>query len=51
MTGNEDYSFEILFITRVLMEKTNKKPIRTNYLWANTVIISDVNDQCPVIEG
>ena len=51
MTGNEDYSFDILFITRELGEKNIKKPIRTKYLWANTVIIDDVNDRCPVIEG
>ena len=51
MTGNEDYSFDILFITQVLGGKTTKKPIRTKYLWANTVIIDDVNDRCPVIEG
>jgi|TARA_B110000914_G_scaffold96363_1_gene84674 hypothetical protein len=51
MAGNEDYSFDILFTTRVLRKKSNKKPIRTNYLWANTVVIEDVNDRCPVIEG
>jgi hypothetical protein len=51
MTGNEDYSFDILFTTRVLRKKTNKKPIRTNYLWANAVVIGDENDRCPVIEG
>ena len=40
-----------LTITRELGEKTMKKPIRTKYLWANTVIIDDVNHRCPVIEG
>jgi len=51
MAGNEDYSFDILFSTRVLRKKTKKTPIRTKYLWATTVVIEDVNDRCPVIEG
>lgn len=51
MTANEEYSFDILFITRELGEKTTKNSIRTKYLWANTVIIDDGDERCPLIEG
>tara|TARA_B110000444_G_scaffold216393_1_gene214845 strand:+ start:14953 stop:15108 length:156 start_codon:yes stop_codon:yes gene_type:complete len=51
MTANEEYSFDILFITRELGEKATKNSIRTKYLWANTVIIDDGDERCPLIEG
>jgi hypothetical protein len=51
MIGNENYSFEILFITRARRKNRPNAPIRTPYLWANAVVIDDVNDRCPVIEG
>jgi|TARA_B110000483_G_scaffold102048_1_gene124823 hypothetical protein len=31
--------------------KSKPKPNRTQYLWANAVIIDDEDARCPVIEG
>ena len=42
----------IVVTTKVYCVKNEKKPIKRNqYLWANSLIIDDVDDKCPVIEG
>ena len=51
MKRDERYLFEVLFQTQMLSKKKEKKPVRTSYLWANIVVIDDLEDRCPVIEG
>tara|TARA_B100001109_G_scaffold191949_1_gene158562 strand:+ start:804 stop:938 length:135 start_codon:yes stop_codon:yes gene_type:complete len=34
------------------LEQDKRKPItRNQYIWANSLIIDDIDDKCPVIEG
>ncbi len=51
MPEDEQYSFEVLFRAQILSIKKDKKPVRTSYLWANMVLVDDLDDRCPVIEG
>jgi len=42
----------IVVTTKVYYLKREKKPIKRNqYIWANSLIINDLDDKCPVIEG
>tara|TARA_B100001094_G_scaffold331197_1_gene398724 strand:- start:383 stop:538 length:156 start_codon:yes stop_codon:yes gene_type:complete len=51
MRHDEHYSFEVLFQTQMLSTKKDKKPLRTSYLWANIIVVDDLDERCPVIEG
>ena len=34
------------------LKRGKKRPItRNQYIWANSLIIDDIDDKCPVIEG
>lgn len=37
-------SFDVLIILKA-------KPQRVSYLWANAVIVDDLDPRCPLIEG
>jgi len=42
----------IVVTTKIYCQNKQKKPIKRNqYIWANSLIIDDADDKCPVIEG
>ena len=42
----------IVVTTKVYYLKQRKNPINRNqYIWANALIIDDIDDKCPLIEG